>query len=379
VIGAADRSAFLVEAVDPGALAGHETKWRALAERAGEANAFAEPDFLLPALQRLAGARVVTLLVWRDEMRSVLVGLAAFRLPRLPLALARLWRTEQAALPAVLLDRDAAEEALAAMLDWLGALAPRPSGLRLPFLTANGPVAAAAAALAARRGSPLQSAHRRSRAALIIGKEGGFEARLDKRRRKEWRRQHRRLEELGRLETRIGADAQAIEAFLALEKRGWKGARGSALGAEANRAAFAREALTRFAAHGALIVHQLILDGAPIAAGVVLRAGDRAFFWKTAYDERYRVYSPGVQATLDLSRRLEGEPGLALVDSCATADHPMIERTWRDRLELIDLALPLAGGGGAAFALGATLEHGFEGLKRYARRLIATAPANRRG
>jgi CelD/BcsL family acetyltransferase involved in cellulose biosynthesis len=378
VTDAAERSAFLVEAVDPNALAGHETKWRALATRAGEANAFAEPDFLLPALQRLAGPRIATLLVWRDETRSALVGLAAIRLPRLPLGLARLWRSEQAALPAILLDRDAAEGALAAMLDWLGAHASRASGLRLPYLTTDGPVAAAVAALAARRTPPLQSAHRRSRAALIIGKEGGFEARLDARRRKEWRRQHRRLEELGRLETRIGADAEAIEAFLALEKRGWKGARGSALDADSNRAAFAREALTRFSARGALIVHQLILNGAPIAAGVVLRAGDRAFFWKTAYDERTRAYSPGVQATLDLSRRLEGEPGLALVDSCAIADHPMIERTWRDRLALIDLALPIAGGAGAAFTLSARLEHGFEGLKRYARRLIATASANRR-
>ena len=106
-----------------------------------------------------------------------------------------------------------------------------------------------------------------------------------------------------------------------------------------------------------------------IAAAAVLRAGNRAFYWKTAYDERFAAYSPGVQATLDLSRRLERDPGLSLVDSCAIADHPMIDRTWRDHIELIDLALSLTPGGGVAFALATIVAHGVERLKRRARRL----------
>ena len=362
-------------------LAGGETAWRDLSVRAGEPNAFAESDFLLPALQRLAGARVQTLLVWRDNTRAALIGLAAIMPPRLPFALARLWRSEQAALPAILVDRGAATEALAAMLDWLAARRPRPLGLRLPYLTVDGPVATAAAALAARHGMPIETANRRRRAALVAGGRttASFESRLDKRRRKEWARQRRRLDDLGRVEARVGAGPEAIEAFLALEKQGWKGARGSALDGEAERAAFAREALARFAARGALSVYSLVLGGAPIAAGVVLRAGDRAFYWKTAYDERYAAYSPGVQATLDLSRRLEREPGLALVDSCAIADHPMIDRTWPDRLELVDLALPLSGEARTAFALTAALEHRFEALKRRIRRAFAAARAVLRG
>lgn len=375
---AAGRSTTVIEAVDWRALAGHEAKWRNLSARAGEPNAFAEPEFLLPALQHLAGSRVLTLLVWRDDKRGALIGLAAIALPRLPFGLARLWRSEQAALPAILVDRHVASEALAAILDWLAARRPRPLGLRLPYLTTDGQVATAVAALAAQRALKVRSAHRRSRAVLIIEQGARFEARLDKRRRKEWARQRRRLEERGRLEAHFGADAASIAAFLALEKLGWKGARGSALGAESERAAFAREALTRFAARGALIVHNLTLEGVPIASGVVLRTGTRGFFWKTAYDERYAAFSPGVQATLVLSRQLEAEPGLALVDSCAIADHPMIERAWRDRMELIDLALPLTGRARARFALRVGLEHGFEALKRRIRRLIVAARSGRR-
>ena len=47
----------------------------------------------------------------------------------------------------------------------------------------------------------------------------------------------------------------------------------------------------------------------------------------------------------------------------------MIDRAWRDRIELVDLALSLAPGGGAAFALAAAAAHGVERLKRRARRL----------
>ncbi|THD48946.1 MAG: GNAT family N-acetyltransferase [Bradyrhizobium sp.] len=372
----AERSAILIEAVDRPALASVEAAWRDLSARCGEANAFAEPDFLLPALERLASPRVVTLLVWRDDTRAALIGLAAIVTPRLPLGLARIWRSEQAALPAILLDREAAEQALGAMLDWLAARRPRLLGLRLPCLTAQGPIAAAATALAARRALPLHSAHRRHRAALTIDRASRFEARLDKRRRKEWGRQRRRLEDHGRLQVEVGA-AAAIEPFLALERQGWKGARGSALDAESGRAAFAREMLTRFAARGALRVHSLVMGEAPIAAGVLLRVGDRGFFWKTAYDERFAAFSPGVQATLELSRQVEREGELALLDSCAIEGHPMIDRVWPDRIELIDLALPLAGGAGAAFALGAAAERAREALKRRLKRLIAAARASR--
>ena len=139
VTDAADGPTALVEAVDRRDLPRFEAAWRDLAARAGEPNAFAEADFLIPALQRLANARVRTLLVWRDANRNALIGLAAIAPPRFSFGLASLWRSEQAALPAILLDRDAATEALAAIIDALRARTPSLVGLRLPFSTVDGP------------------------------------------------------------------------------------------------------------------------------------------------------------------------------------------------------------------------------------------------
>ena len=352
-------------------LAGREAAWLDLTARAAEPNAFAEAAFVIPALLRLAPAgRVATLLVWSDAARGALIGMAAIEFPRVPLGLARVWRSEQAGLAAIALDRDAAGRALSAILAWLRRERRGVPGLLLPSLETNGPIAQAVEAVAARESLRLETVNPRQRAALPAGPTSRFEAGLDKKRRKEWARQRRRLEERGRVTSTATDDASGVEAFLALEERGWKGARGSALAADAARAAFTREMLTRFAARGQLRVESLAFDGEPIAIGLVLRSGARAFYWKTAYDERFAEYSPGLQLTLDVSRRLEREPGLAVIDSCAISGHPMIDRLWRARLELADFALALRAGPARGFVLGLAAADAKERLREVAKRAI---------
>jgi hypothetical protein len=48
-----------------------------------------------------------------------------------------------------------------------------------------------------------------------------------------------------------------------------------------------------------------------------------------------------VQLTLDLTRHLCADPAIALVDSTADADHPMINPIWRGRLAIGDVLIPL--------------------------------------
>ena len=79
----------------------------------------------------------------------------------------------------------------------------------------------------------------------------------------------------------------------------------------------------------------------PVAAGIVLRHQDRAFFFKLGVDERYAKLSPGVQLTLDLTRHLCADPAIAFADSTAAPDHPMINPIWRGRLAIGDVLIPL--------------------------------------
>ena len=79
----------------------------------------------------------------------------------------------------------------------------------------------------------------------------------------------------------------------------------------------------------------------PVAAGIVLRHQDRAFFFKLGIDERFAKFSPGVQLTLDLTRHLCADPAIATADSTASADHPMINPIWRGRFTIGDVLIPL--------------------------------------
>ena len=79
----------------------------------------------------------------------------------------------------------------------------------------------------------------------------------------------------------------------------------------------------------------------PVAAAVVLRHQDRAFYFKLGVDEHFAKLSPGVQLTLDLTRHLCADPDIAMVDSTANADHPMINPIWRGRLSIGDVLVPL--------------------------------------
>ena len=82
----------------------------------------------------------------------------------------------------------------------------------------------------------------------------------------------------------------------------------------------------------------------PVAAGIVLRHRDRAFYFKLGIDERFAKFSPGVQLTLDLTRHLCADPAIATADSTASADHPMINPIWRGRFAIGDVLVPLRRG-----------------------------------
>jgi CelD/BcsL family acetyltransferase involved in cellulose biosynthesis len=353
-LSAARAAAIFVELVAPGKASEHETAWRDLAARATEPNVFAEPEFLLPALAGFGKSRRLrVLLAWRDAARGALVGVAVLGFPAFGIGAARLWQSEQAGLPALMLDVEAIAPTLEAMIAWVAREKPGLVGLVAPTLESQGPLSEALRALALRAGLAMHVLHPRQRAALAFAPiaASGFTATLDAKRMKEWRRQRRRLADHGALSFSRASDIGAIEAFLELEAKGWKGARGTALKAEPRLAAFARAMLGNFAASGRLTVYRLDRDGAAIAIGLVLRARDRAFYWKTAYEPSLASASPGVQLTLDLSRDLERDAGIALTDSCAISNHPMIDRLWPARLSLIDGVIATRPGRDGALSL----------------------------
>jgi CelD/BcsL family acetyltransferase involved in cellulose biosynthesis len=326
-------------------------EWRALAVRALPPNVFYEPAFALAAAP-VFGRGVGAVLVWSGTSPRRLLGFFPARIEtrrygiKLPVLVG--WTHPFAPLGVPLVEPEAAEPGIAAWLAYLAGHTELPGLLLLPLLPEDGPFTAALAPILRRARMPAAAFNRHRRALLAppdAERAHYIERSLGGRRLKELRRIGRRLAECGALLFTATAEPHALDAalddFLLVEASGWKGAAGSAALADAEVCDFVRTALHGLAREGKVAINRILLDGGAIAAAITLRSGDSAWFWKIAYDERFARFSPGVLLTLALTENLLDDAAVLCADSCASADHPMIDHIWRERLPLCDLMVAL--------------------------------------
>lgn len=325
-----------------------EPDWTELCRRAVEPNAFYDPSWCRALWGRARDSDGVTALLAWGQSRN-LIGLLPVRRARplnLPLPLLVSW-TPYAPLTVPLLDKDAAEEAAGQLID--AAAAVSPCALLMPHMSSGGSAFAAIEAALDRRNMPFQILRRYERATLDARQDVDalLSAALGGKKLKELRRQRKRLADMGAVEVEIASTPQsvahALEEFLHLEAKGWKGRRGTALLQDPGDAAFIRLAAPALAAQGRFEIVMLKRAGALLAGGLVLRQADRAFFFKISFEEAEARTSPGVQLTLDLTRRLCDDVRINSADSTADADHPMINHIWRGRMAMADIFIPLRG------------------------------------
>ena len=248
---------LLVEAYGAAEMAAVRNDWDGLLLRSLEPNVFMEPGFCLSAALHLSSARrPIFVLVWslaQDGLRTLLAICPLIR-PRPPLRrVASSWFHDLSALAAPLLDRDHAGPALQAILAWIGWRHPGCGAWLVPSLATDGATARALEAVALQTSRHMRLLDRRRRAVLGPPGDGmaaGLEA-VSRKKAKDLLRLRRRLDGLGvlRYQSAQGGDElrDALENFLMLEARGWKGRRGTALMMRPEQAAFAR-AMTRLMA-----------------------------------------------------------------------------------------------------------------------------------
>jgi CelD/BcsL family acetyltransferase involved in cellulose biosynthesis len=329
-------------------------QWRALAERAVEPNGYYLPDWALTVNASARGrAGVSALSAFGDA--STAQDDAARLIGLMPVV--SMWRAYKIPLPALvsadpygtlctpLLDRDFAGDAVTGLMR-----TARDAGahaLILRDVSLDG-AAMKAVGEVLRQGSMrprLLQSHVRACLDATGNAEDLLQAALGSKKLKELRRQRNRLAEHGAVSFEVARKpdevAAALETFLALEASGWKAQRGTALLQHEGDAVFVRRAAVTLAETGQCEIVGLRAGPTPVAAAIVLRHRDRAFYFKLGVDERFAKMSPGVQLTLDLTRHLCADPAIALVDSTASADHPMINPIWRGRLAIGDVLIPL--------------------------------------
>ncbi len=325
-------------------------EWRALAARALAPNVFYEPAFAL-ASGRLFGRDAGAVLIWSGTTPRKLLGLfparTAARRYVLKLPVLMGWTHPFAPLATPLVERDAAEPVIASWLAFLAGNAELPGLLLLPFLPREGPFANALAAVLRRRQMPCAAFNCHARALLAPGGERTEYVKhaLGARKYGQLLRTMRRLGEAGGLlfdtATEPAAVAAAYKDFLALEASGWKGQAGTAIACQNEIRDFVTSAVAALAIEGKVAIDRILLEGRAIAASVTLRSGECAWFWKIAYDESLAQCGPGAMLAALVTERLADDVTIARADSCAPADHAVINRTWSERLPLSDLLIAL--------------------------------------
>jgi CelD/BcsL family acetyltransferase involved in cellulose biosynthesis len=365
-----------VETVLPAAIDDALTlEWSALAGRAAEANVFAEPWLAKAALACVAGNGSARLAVVREPGGALIGAMpltAVPRLGRIPLRSTASWSHPNAFLTMACALAGRETDVWRAVLgspDLHGNVA----ALQIDGLVEGGALHSGLIAAAADLRLPFATETRVVRAMLAtdLPPDAYWEASVRSKKRKELRRQWARLAETGVLSTdHLPGDADPspwIAEFLTLEASGWKGSSGSALASNADTLAYFTGAMREGHAEGQVLMTALRIDGRAIAMLITLVSGGAGFSFKTAFDESYARFSPGVLLHRE-SLGLLSSYSLSHIDSCAAEDHPMIDSLWRERRSVVAVSLPLPGAINRAAWSGAQaatrLWHGVKALRR---------------
>ncbi|MDQ8754609.1 GNAT family N-acetyltransferase [Sphingosinicella sp. LHD-64] len=341
-------------------------EWMALAADAAEPNAFAEPWFVAASLAAFGATRDVRLI----EVRSgnALIGMMPVaiehRYGRMPVRFLQNWCHHQMFLGTPLVRAGQGRAFWTAVFELLDGADWATGFFHLRGVVEEGPVHRAL--LDVRPGTIV---HRETRAFLEsdLSPDAYYKQAVRPKKRKEIRRLQNRLGELGKVRVRRleeGADLHAwADAFLALEKAGWKGQAGSALASTPETESFFFTALAGAWEAGRLQFLRLDLDDRPIAMLVNFLTPPGSFSFKTAFDEAYARFSPGVLIQLENLDILD-RPDIAWMDSCAVEDHPMIDSLWTGRRHMVRVTVRLAGARrSATYAAARTAEIGWTALR----------------
>lgn len=329
----------------------HIGTWSDLVRRAVEPNVFYEPAFFLAAIETLSDlSRPLVVLIYAraetgGEATEELVAFIPFGKvggrPFERIIRFELYHHLYSYLCTPLIDSRYLKSVVETLLDWI---ATSPDGIAvfdLPIMDESGPVWQAIHEGLESKGLPHFPLPKVERA--LFRRQESAEAFLSRalsaKKRKELRRQRRRLEELGKLELRIIGPEDSIESwaeqFIRIEASGWKKTSRHAFAFDPEQSVYFKRLLRDGMANRTLLMLALTLDGMPIALKCSFRSAGQprtGFAFKIAYDERYARYSPGVQLEIESIRYLhEIRPEIDWMDSCALPDHSMIDPLWRDR------------------------------------------------
>jgi hypothetical protein len=327
-------------------------EWEELVDHALEENAYYCRHYCRALLAHIEKRPVHSIAIWKDDRLIALLPFVTTRghwagVTKVNIA----WTTPYTTTSIPLIDQRNVGEAIDALLMAMGDPSMGSNIWILPEQALEGSVNKALTAGMSANGHLSQPFGVFDRA--VLERRGTFEDHMkdhvSKKRRKDLRRNRKRLDELGEVTwtAHSGGSAlnDAVDAFLRIEASGWKGERGTALDCDEATRAFAKQAFGDQGQSAITRADVLSLDGQAIAINLTLQTGRTGFTIKCAFDEAYRGQSAGLLLEEEMIRGvLEGD-WTDQLDS-ATAPGHLISSFWNETVQIGDLlvdAKPNAG------------------------------------
>lgn len=328
-----------------------ESAWRRLSQVATRPNLQMDPSFLMPAFRHLNEAGCKILVIEAPQIRNpdskVLCGLLPLvrtRFYHLPLRCYKIWRHDQCLDATPLIRQDCAFRTLEFIFEFLR----REGGqlLSMDTVSAEGPFTDVVQQVVESQNLGLFNRDQFSRAAFrpSASFDDYMANQVSKSVRKKVGRLERRLREQGDVQVAISDQSSDFpslaQEFLDLESAGWKGEQGTALASHRSTREFFLEMVTRSAQDNRVSFLSLRLNNHPIAMLCDLYVGNRACAFKTAFDESFAQYSPGLLAEIKNIEHLHGA-SIVNMDSSTDPDNATINRIWKDRMAYQSMVIAL--------------------------------------
>lgn len=315
-----------------------------------EPNPFFDRPVLDAALAHLAGTGRVRVIEGTDAGGQVIARLPVERRwmhGRIPVPHIAAWSHDHCFYGAPLLRAGRERDGWAALLDRFDADPAAGDFLHLGRMDPDSPAAKALLTVCADQNRAVSELGRYERALLnsTLSADDYWTQAVRPKKRKELRRQQNRLAEQGAISNRVLVDPAELPewcaAFVALERKGWKGEEGTALGSDPAHERFFHAACAASFAAGQLDMLRIDCDHAPVAMLVNFVAPGGGYSFKIAIDPDFGRYSPGVLIEIDNLRRVLDDRVVPWMDSCAAPGHPMIDSLWTERRAIVQYRVAL--------------------------------------
>ncbi|MDZ3832292.1 MAG: GNAT family N-acetyltransferase [Sphingopyxis sp.] len=131
-----------------------------------------------------------------------------------------------------------------------------------------------------------------------------------------------------------------IDHFLAMERDGWKGRVGSALGCHAATETLFREVAERGHANGTLRLATLRAGDRPLAMTSWFETGAHGYGFKMTFDEAFRTYAPGQQLMQHVADQVAARPEIYF-DTCTPQRATSCRSMWQSKRTIFNGAVAI--------------------------------------